>query len=121
MFEIDITRNFSAAHQLKGYDGDCAFLHGHNWNVTVTVRTESLDKIGIAVDFRKLKKELDRIILKLDHSHLNKLFHSPNPTSECVAKFIYDNLSKKINDKRIRVFKVRVSESNDTGASYFEP
>ncbi|HCE45298.1 MAG TPA: 6-carboxytetrahydropterin synthase QueD [Lentisphaeria bacterium] len=122
MFEIDIKRDFSAAHRLKGYKGNCASLHGHNWAVTVTVKSEKLDKIGIAVDFRKLKTELDAVLSKLDHSNLNDLdiICSPNPTSECLAKFIFDRLSAKINDKRVKVSRVRVAESKDTGASYFE-
>ncbi len=122
MFEVDIRRDFSAAHRLKGYKGNCASLHGHNWTVTVTVQSERLDKIGIAVDFRKLKTELDAVLAKLDHSNLNDLdiICSPNPTSECLAKFIYDRLSAKINDKRVKVAKVRISESKDTGATYYE-
>ena len=122
MFEVDIRRDFSAAHRLKGYKGNCAALHGHNWSVTVTVRSEKLDRIGIAVDFRKLKTELDSVLSKLDHSNLNDLdiICSPNPTSECLAKFIYDRLSAKINDKRVRVAKVRIAESQDTGATYYE-
>lgn len=122
MYEIDITRDFSAAHKLKGYKGNCASLHGHNWTVTVTVKSEKLDKIGIAVDFRKLKTELDTVLAKLDHSNLNdmSIICSPNPTSECIAKFIYDRLSAKLNDNRVKVSKVRVAESKDTGASYYE-
>ncbi len=122
MYEVDIRREFSAAHRLKGYKGNCASLHGHNWTVTVTVKSEKLDKIGIAVDFRKLKTELDAVLVKLDHSNLNDLniITSPNPTSECIAKFIYDRLSAKLNDNRVEVSKVRVAESKDTGATYYE-
>ncbi len=122
MYEVDIRREFSAAHRLKGYKGNCASLHGHNWTVTVTVKSEKLDKIGIAVDFRKLKTELDAVLVKLDHSNLNDLniITSPNPTSECIAKFIYDRLSAKLNDNRVEVSKVRVAESKDTGATYSE-
>ena len=122
MYEVDIRREFSAAHRLKGYKGNCASLHGHNWTVTVTVKSEKLDKIGIAVDFRKLKTELDAVLVKLDHSNLNDLniITSPTPTSECIAKFIYDRLSAKLNDARVKVSKVRVAESKDTGATYYE-
>jgi len=122
MYEVDIRREFSAAHRLKGYKGNCASLHGHNWTVTVTVKSEKLDKIGIAVDFRKLKTELDAVLVKLDHSNLNDLniITSPNPTSECIAKFIYDRLSAKLNDNRVKVSRVRVAESKDTGATYYE-
>ena len=45
MFEIEIRRTFAAAHQLKGYDGDCRNLHGHNYSVVVTVHASELNII----------------------------------------------------------------------------
>ena len=52
MFELDIRREFSAAHQLKGYNGDCSNLHGHNWTVEVFIRSEHLDEVGNALEKR---------------------------------------------------------------------
>ena len=52
MFELDILRSFSAAHALRGYNGDCANFHGHNWTVQVFIQSETLNEIGIAVDFK---------------------------------------------------------------------
>ena len=45
MFELDITRDFSAAHRLVGYNGLCSALHGHNWTVQVFIRAAKLDEI----------------------------------------------------------------------------
>ena len=45
MFEIDIERDFSAAHCLHGYKGNCSALHGHNWSVRVIVRAETVDNV----------------------------------------------------------------------------
>lgn len=122
MFELDITREFSAAHSLRGYNGDCSELHGHNWTVQVFIKSTELDSIGIAVDFKVLKKELNEILLTLDHKHLNTLdaFANANPTSENLAKHIYKTLSAKVNDERVTVSRVRVCESASSGASYFE-
>ena len=122
MYEIDIQREFSAAHQLKGYNGDCSALHGHNWLVQVTVSSPILDDIGIAVDFRALKKELDIIIAELDHTNLNTIppFIQKNPTSEQLAKFIFDKLSESLNDGTINVAKIRVCESPGSGAVYYK-
>lgn len=121
MFEIRIKRDFSAAHQLRGYDGNCANLHGHNWTVVVTVRTEKLDSLGIAIDFRKLKTEVDKVIEEFDHTNLNtlKYFTSSSPTSENLSKFIFEKLSLAINNKNAKVNKVLICESPDTGAAYF--
>ena len=122
MFELDICREFSAAHFLKGYCGDCSLLHGHNWKVYVFIRSEELDEIGIAVDFNILKKELDEILAGLDHKHLNELptFAGKNPTSENLAFYIYKRLSAAVNSDKIKVSKVRVCESERSGAAYFE-
>lgn len=122
MFEIDIQRDFSAAHMLRGYNGNCSALHGHNWTVQVTVSSPVLDNIGIAVDFRALKNELDTIITELDHTNLNEMapFIDKNPTSEQLAKYIFDRLAIKLNNDTIKVSKIRVCESPGSGATYFE-
>jgi 6-pyruvoyltetrahydropterin/6-carboxytetrahydropterin synthase len=122
MFELDIEREFSAAHCLDGYKGNCAHKHGHNWIVQAFVRSEKLDDLGIALDFKVLKKELDSILEELDHKDLNALpeFASENPTSERLAELIYKRLSRKISANGVKVSKVRVCESRSSGASYFE-
>ena len=122
MYEIDIQREFSAAHMLKGYNGNCSALHGHNWTVQATVSSLLLDDIGIAVDFRSLKEELDIIIAELDHTNLNDMppFQQDNPTSEQLAKCIFDRLTAKLNTEHISVTKIRVCESHGSGATYFE-
>lgn len=122
MFEVEIKRNFSSAHSLSGYDGNCSAVHGHNWTVHAILECRELDKIGIAYDFRTLKNELDEIILDFDHKNLNDLeiFEFNNPTSESIAKLIYERLSAKLNKPGIKVSRVRVSESDESGAAYFE-
>jgi 6-pyruvoyltetrahydropterin/6-carboxytetrahydropterin synthase len=122
MFEVSIERAFSAAHHLRGYVGDCSRLHGHNWVVKVMVQTEQLDKIGISMDFRKLKTELDKVLEELDHCNLNelKIFEGTNPTSEEISRFIYRKLSSKINTDAVKVSRVTIFESETTSASYFE-
>lgn len=121
MFELDITKSFSAAHELSNYNGPCANLHGHNWNVQVFVMAENLNEIGIAMDFRKLKAELGRILERYDHHCLNDLpeFQNENPTSENIAKHIYHELSDLLNQPGLRVSKVRVCESDSSGATYW--
>ena len=122
MFEIEIERCFSAAHQLRGYNGNCSNLHGHNYRVTVTVRSNELDRIGIALDFRKLKQELDSLLEEYDHRNLSELpeFQESNPTSEVLARTIYRRMGEKMNEGPIRVWKVRVGESDSSAVTYFE-
>ncbi|MBE6402301.1 MAG: 6-carboxytetrahydropterin synthase QueD [Lentisphaeria bacterium] len=122
MYELEITKQFSGAHSLTGYPGDCRKLHGHNWQVTVYLQAGKLDEIGIALDFKILKKELNEVIDRFDHVYLNDLpeFAECNPTSENIARIIYCELGKRLNDDRIKVNKVSVEESPGSRASYFE-
>ncbi len=122
MYELEITKHFSGAHSLTGYPGDCRKLHGHNWQVTVYLQATELDEIGIALDFKILKKELNEVIDRFDHAYLNELpeFAQCNPTSENLARIIYQELSKRLNDERIKVTRISVEESAGSRASYFE-
>ena len=122
MFELDVIREFSSAHCLKGYCGNCSEKHGHNWSVQVFIRSEKLDEIGIAVDFKALKRELDALLGELDHKDLNSIppFDKLNPTSENIAMYIYKHLSGKLNGNGVKVYRVRVGENASSGASYFE-
>jgi 6-pyruvoyltetrahydropterin/6-carboxytetrahydropterin synthase len=122
MFELMVETTFSAAHQLKGYMGKCERLHGHNWKVQVHVIAESLNEIDIAMDFNELKGLTDEVISPIDHSVLNEIFPftEKNPSSENIAKWIYDSLRKKIDNDNTRVSAVTVWESETSSATYYE-
>ena len=124
MFELDITKEFSAAHCLRGYPGDCARLHGHNWTVQVFIAADRLDEVGIAMDFRLLKQELNAVLAEFDHKYLNDLpmFSDRNPTSENIAMYIYGRLKPAVaaSAPHARLSRVRICESPNSGASYSE-
>lgn len=122
VFEIHIKTHFAAAHTLAGYPGDCARLHGHNWNVELFVRCKGLDNIGIGIDFRVVKEKTARILEGLDHRNLNDLsmFRGVNPTSENVARYLFGALARELNNDRVWISKVKVSETEDAGAFYWE-
>jgi 6-pyruvoyltetrahydropterin/6-carboxytetrahydropterin synthase len=118
MFELTTEATFSAAHQVKGYPGDCAGVHGHTYRVTARVKVEKLDKLGMATDFRFLRQELNTVVQHLDHKNLNALpfFKKHNATAEWIAVFIYKQLKKK-NKK---VASVTVWEGTENAATYYE-
>ena len=122
IFEVYIETHFSAAHALKGYPGDCARLHGHNWIIQVYVRCRELDDIGIGIDFRVIKENVKDVLQGLDHFNMNELpaFQEDNPTSENIAKYLYRKLSKRIDSDKVKVSKVKVSETPNAGAFYWE-
>lgn len=122
MFELTVEVSFSAAHQLRGYKGKCENVHGHNWKVQINVLAERLNEIDIALDFHDLKKIANEIISPLDHSFLNDVFPftEKNPSSENIAKWVYDSVKKKVNNDNINVAAVTVWESDTTSVSYYE-
>lgn len=119
MFEVMVKGRFSAAHQLREYRGKCEELHGHSWTVEVAVRSEKLIKQQMVIDFKDLKSALNRILEKLDHKLLNdvKPFDELNPTSENMAKYIFDEMRIALGDCEIAW--VRVWESEDSAATYY--
>ena len=122
MYELMIETTFSSAHQLRGYMDKCENLHGHNWKVQVHVAAERLNEIGIAVDFHELKRLANEVTSSLDHAFLNNVFPFTeiNPSSENIAKWIYDSLKKKINTESINLTAITVWESETASATYYE-
>lgn len=120
MFELKTITQFGAAHQLRNYNGKCENLHGHNWKIEVYVQGEELDEVGLLVDFKIIKDRTKDIIERLDHKFLNDLeiFAEINPSSENIAKYIYEELGKDINNDKIRINRVRAWESDTACATY---
>src|ERR671910_2525738 len=90
-FEVMIERNFSSAHQLRGYKGKCENLHGHNYRVEIYARGSELNNIGLLVDFVELKAAADEVVQYLDHRNINELppFDAElNPSAENLARYI---------------------------------
>lgn len=116
MYELTVIANFSSAHCIRGYEGACENLHGHNWKVEVVVRGAKLDKAGMLLDFKLLKDKLGPVLDELDHQYLNQLpyFKKNNPTSENIAKYIYD----KIKAQGVKLKLVTVWESENSAATY---
>ena len=122
MYSIAIETEFSAAHILRGYNGPCSRPHGHNWKVTVEAKTDKLDSAGMGIDFYLLQKKTEEITSKFDHQDINSI--SPfdkdlNPTSENLAKYIFDELTKILPSHVILCF-VAIGETGKYTAKYFE-
>ena len=121
MYKVFIKTHFSSAHYLRNYPGNCEHLHGHNWDVTVTVRAEKLNDIDVAMDFRDLKKIVREIMKGLDHKNLNELpqFGQQNPSSERLAEYIYKRLSDKLDGfEGVFPDSVEVRETPSSGVIY---
>ncbi len=120
MYELTVELTFSSAHSLRGYEGACENLHGHNWKVEVTVESAGLDNLGMVMDFKRIKNEAKKVIDALDHRFLNEVppFDTINPTAENIAASIYAGVGAALNGGGVRVSRVKVWESDTSAASY---
>jgi 6-pyruvoyltetrahydropterin/6-carboxytetrahydropterin synthase len=122
MYEVIVKTGFSAAHQLRCYDGKFENLHGHNWTAIVTVQASELDKMEMGVDFILLKEKVTTILSQLDYQNINEVppFDEKNPSAENIAKWVFDQLASELNSEIVRVKRVEIKEFDDCGAAYFE-
>lgn len=120
MYSVTIRAEFNSAHKLRNYKGKCESLHGHNWAVDLTVCAQKLSKPGMVIDFTVLKKEVSKFLEQLDHKYLNELkpFKKINPTSENIARFIYNGLTGICKKYKIKPVRVTVWETPSSSATY---
>jgi 6-pyruvoyltetrahydropterin/6-carboxytetrahydropterin synthase len=126
MFELKVRTHFSSAHRILEHTGKCQRLHGHNWNVDVTVQSQDLDRIGVSLDFSHLKSVVKEVIEPLDHVNLNDLTPfstvQTNPTAENVSRYIFNEVRNRLRNMapQARITRVDLYETETCSASYFE-
>lgn len=120
LYEIKIISDFAAAHNLRNFRGKCENLHGHNWKVEVVVRGRRLDESGVVVDFGELKRATREILAEVDHQYLNDIpfFRDRNPSSENIARFLFDRLAERLNVEDRWIYSVSAWESSDACATF---
>jgi len=92
--ELKKTFQFEAAHSLPKLPRDhkCHRLHGHSFKVDIVVAGECNPELGWLVDYADIADAFDPYWRQLDHNHLNDIEGLENPTSENIAKWIWDRL-----------------------------
>ena len=122
MYDVTVKTGFSAAHQLRLYDGKYENLHGHNWTAQVTVEADELNRIGVGIDFVELKEMVERILSRLDYHNINEIppFDKENPSAENIARWLFLELKTQIDTESTRIKGVEICEMEGCGASYFE-
>lgn len=123
MYRLKVQDHFSSAHYLRNYQGACENLHGHNWKVELVVEGEKLNEIDILLDFKDIKKILKEVLSELDHRLINELpyFQENNPSSENIARYIFDRVKDKLKVfEGVRVKEVTVFETEKASATYLE-
>ncbi len=120
MYELAVTDEFCAAHALRDYNGPCERLHGHNYVVQIAVVGDNLNDQGLLIDFRDLKGALAEVLRGIDHQNLNDLdaFREASPTSEVIARYIYEQLEGPLRRLGVTLRRVTIWETSKASASY---
>lgn len=107
MYTLNYKHHFDASHKLNNYDGKCANLHGHRWEVEVMIQSSELTK-DMVIDFTVLKSIID----KLDHICINEVVDF-NPTAENIAMYLKTEIGREASEVNpsISYVSVKVNES----------
>jgi len=107
---------FEAAHRLPNVPPDhkCARLHGHSFNVRVTVTGPVDPKLGWVIDFADVKGAFAPLHAVLDHHYLNEVEGLENPTSEVLAMWLW----KRLKPNLPMLSAVEVRETCTVGCVY---
>lgn len=121
MFEVTVSGEFVATHQLRDPSGPTEPLHEHTWRVTLTVAGETLDGRGLLVDFGLLRHRLAEVLAQFDGHNLNATptFAEQNPSAENVAAFIFQGLQPAV-PRPARLASVAVEEEPGCVARCFD-
>jgi 6-pyruvoyltetrahydropterin/6-carboxytetrahydropterin synthase len=113
---------FCAAHQVRLGENRCEDLHGHNYRVLVHAEAHDLDATSYVLDFSRLKKAAVEATSRFDHGNLNEIAPFAeggwNPTAEQLARHLAEELSRRLDDERVRIWKVEVFETDNNRAEY---
>jgi 6-pyruvoyltetrahydropterin/6-carboxytetrahydropterin synthase len=110
---------FEAAHRLPFVPEEhkCARLHGHSYRVEVHVGGEVDPASGWIIDFAEIKQAFDPLHARLDHYYLNEIEGLENPTSENLARWIW----QRLEDRLPGLSRVVVRETCTSGCVYVGP
>lgn len=145
MDKIRITKHFDfeAAHALPGYDGKCKNIHGHSYQLFVTIigtpiKDKTHPKNGMVLDFGDLKKLVNNeivdifdhsIVLNEDSEHIELakkiadyshriVLVDYQPTSELMLIDFADRIQKKL-PKKVKLHSLKLYETNNSYAEWF--
>lgn len=132
-------RDIPFAHRQHRHAGHCAFIHGHNWTITLTFACHETDESGFVVDFGKLKYLKSWIDEHLDHAclfneddperdalvgkfgSLFKPYVLPSCSSEGLAQHLHGIFGPMVQDKtngRVWVTEIEIEEDSKNSAVY---
>jgi 6-pyruvoyltetrahydropterin/6-carboxytetrahydropterin synthase len=141
-FRICKSFEIESGHALSKHPDRCRFPHGHSRTVEVVLASDRLDGNDMVCDFMLIKQALQDFLDRWDHAlclntedpnfePLQKAygervvrFDRADPTSEIMAKAVYDELKRKLAagaiPSQVRIERVRLTETRSSWAEYSE-
>ncbi|MFK7863954.1 MAG: 6-carboxytetrahydropterin synthase QueD [Pseudohongiellaceae bacterium] len=107
---------FEAAHRLPfvPQDHQCARLHGHSFAIRIMVEGDVDVESGWVIDFAEISTAFKPILKQLDHYYLNDISGLENPTSENLAKWIWQRLKPGLP----LLSEIEIKETCNSGCRY---
>ncbi|NBA87824.1 6-carboxytetrahydropterin synthase [Emticicia sp. CRIBPO] len=134
MIQITRRETFNAAHRLyntkwtaeKNFEvfGPCSRIHGHNWELFVTVEGEVQEETGFVIDLKELRDVMrNYVISKVDHTFLNEdvdFLKGVLPSTENFAIAIWRILQPVLlNDFGVNLYKIKLTETSNHFVEYY--
>jgi 6-pyruvoyltetrahydropterin/6-carboxytetrahydropterin synthase len=120
MYVYHVKAKGSIGHHLADYDGKCKNPHGHTIEVEVDMECQSITrKDNMAIDFGEIKEIMEKVVP--DHCDLNAKYNEDNPTAEFLAKVIFDEVTRRIENTHSGLYVqcITVWESEKAGVTYY--
>ena len=120
MFEVAYETTFCATHRLTEEGRPLEPLHGHDWRVEAVAAGDSLDRIGVVVDFEHLKKVVAEVAARFHYRDINEqpAFLGQSPSAEAVARYFFEEVRKGLGGEGGLLRRVRVWEAPGCSATY---
>jgi 6-pyruvoyltetrahydropterin/6-carboxytetrahydropterin synthase len=120
MFEIAVSQKFKAGHAIRTTSGEFEPNHMHEWKVDATVVGRDMDATGCVIDFAVVQRHLRSCISAWDGKNLNELgmFLDIPPSTEYLAKCLFDQLQATLQEDGVTLKKVTVWETENCSASF---
>jgi len=122
VFEAAYETTFCATHVLTRDGRPIEPLHGHDWRVEAVAEGDTLDAIGVVVDFEHLKKAVSEVASRFHYADITSHpdFAGQSPSAEAVARYFFREVKKAMGAEGAALRRVRIWEAPGCSATYYE-
>lgn len=122
MYEVSYETTFCSTHRLTEGGRPIEPVHGHDWRVEVVAAGESLDRLGVLLDFEHLKKVVGAVAGTFHYRDMNEHpgLAGESPSAEVVARYFFQEVRRGLGDEGRLLRRVRVWEAPGCTATFQE-